>query len=553
MTSRPDADGQESVALHSSVPSPWKLAIVTIVSITFCSLPFWTGPWLGMIDYPNHLARYFVVAHYGDLPALQEFYQVEWHPIANIGLDVVVQAIHIATSLPTERISQVLVGTLSVLLIPAALSLNRALFGVWSYWPLASALLVFNYVLLYGFTNYIGGLTLAIFLAAAWASLHERSLAVLLPAFGLGAAALFFFHLYAFAIYGLFWLCHAAWSLWMRQETIRPLVIRHAATALQFLPALLVLVLFSPTSRNIGFGHIQPAMAWDKLMGLYSVFDIGVRSVTLATFLIFGAAVLAGLTSRRLVFSPVGAVVVSALTAVFLVMPFGLLGAAFADYRLPVAIVAVAIAATRWRGLPGRAAFVLSAATITLVVVRTAVMTSEWAQSNRRYAEIMQLMSAMEPGRKLLTIIATEDIGAIFLRRPPIDHASALAVIARQSFVPTLFAEPEKQPISFTPAVAPLAQILLPIAPLYSQPDSIATDPGLPGYRLAATAWLYRSPDPLSVPEITQYDYVLVFARTPLLRELPAHFERIGDAIIADLTLLAIRRNNIGTEGKGPS
>ncbi|MBL6459584.1 hypothetical protein JMJ55_30220 [Belnapia sp. T6] len=504
-----------------------------------------------MIDYPNHLARYFAVAHYGDLPALQEFYRVEWHPIANIGIDVVVQAIHNATSLPTERISQALVGTLSVLLIPAVLSLNRALFGVWSYWPLASALLVFNYVLLYGFTNYVGGLTLAIFLAAAWAALHGRSLAVLLLAFALSAAALFFFHLYAFAIYGLFWLCHAAWSLWMRQGTIKPLVIRHAVAALQFVPAVLVLVLFSPTSRNIGLDHIQPAMARDKLMGLHSVFDIGVPSVTLATFGVFGTAVLAGLASRRLVFSPLGAVVVSALTVAFLAMPFGLLGAAFADYRLPVAITAVAIAATRWRALPGRAAFVLSAAFTALVVVRVAVMTSEWAQSNRRYTAIMRLMSAMEPGRRLLTIIAAEDISTPFLRRPPIDHASALAVIARQSFVPTLFAEPEKQPISFTPAVASLAQILLPIAPLYGQPDSFATSAGPPGYRLAPTAWLYRSPDPLSLSSVAYYDYVLVFARTPLRRELPAHLERIGDATVADLTLLAVRRDNVGPEGKG--
>ena len=509
--------------------------------MALCSLPFWTGPWLGMVDYPNHLARYFVVAHSGDLPALREFYRVEWRPVANIGLDVAVQAVHAATSLPTERVSQALVGALSVSLVPAVLSLHRALFGAWSYWPLASTLLVFNHVLIYGFTNYIGGLTLAIFLAAAWAALHGRSLAVLLPAFALGAAALFLFHLYAFAIYGLFWLCHAACSLRAHRGARRPLLARHAAAALQFAPALLVLALLSPTARNIGLDRIQPATARDKAMGLYAVFDIGVPPVTLATFLVFGAAVSAGLASRRLVFSPLGAVVVSALAAAFLAMPFGLLGAAFADYRRPVAIAAVAIAATRWRGLPRRAALLLSAALAALAVVRTSTMTAEWARSNRRYAEVMRAMSAMEPGRKLLTVIAAEDIDEAFLRRPPIDHASALAVVARQSFVPTLFAEPEKQPISFAPAVASLAQALLPIAPLYGPLDPAAADAGPPGYRLAPTAWLYRSPDPLAAAEVAQYDYVLVLARTPLRRGLPAHLERIDDGTAADLTLLAVR------------
>ena len=190
------------------------LAAATLAAVLFCSLPFWTGPWLGMIDYPNHLARYFMVAHYAQFPALHEFYRVEWHFIPNIGLDLAVQAVHAATSLPTERVSQGLVGALSVSLIPAVLLLNRALFGAWSYWPLASALPVYNNALLYGFTNYIGGLTLAIFLAAAWVAFRARTLVLVLPAFALGATTLFFFHLYALAVYGLFWLCYEMYSLW---------------------------------------------------------------------------------------------------------------------------------------------------------------------------------------------------------------------------------------------------------------------------------------------------------------------------------------------------
>ena len=253
----------------------------------------------------------------------------------------------------------------------------------------------------------------------------------------------------------------------------------------------------------------------------------------------FGAVVLAGLATRKLVFSPPGAIAVAAMAAAFLVLPFGLLGSGFADYRLPVAVAAVAISASRWRALPRRAALALSAALVALVAVRVTAMTSAWAQGNRRYADIQRAMTVMEPGRKLLTVIAAEDLSVRFLRRPPLDHASAFAVVARQSFVPTLFAEPEKQPISFMPAVAPLAQILLPIAPLYGPCDARAADAVPLGHRLVPGICL---DDPLAVDAVAPYDYVMVLARTPLRRELPAHLERIDDGAAADLAIFAVRQ-----------
>jgi len=151
--------------------------------------------------------------------------------------------------------------------------------------------------------------------------------------------------------------------------------------------------------------------------------------------------------------------------------------------------------------------------------LRTAAMTLEWAHANRRYAEVMRVMSRMEPGRKLLSVIAEEDATERFRRHPPLDNAAGLAVIARQAFVPTMFAEPEKQPIAFRPAVAPLAQYIPPVVPLY--------DPARDALGAAATA---------------PFDYVLVFARTPWHREVPAHLERIDDGTAADLSLFAVRR-----------
>jgi hypothetical protein len=518
LTSRPNAAAYGSEEALDPPVSLRPIAAATVAAMLVCSLPFWTGPWLGMIDYPNHLGRYFILAHHDELPALQTFYQVRWSLIPDIGSDVVILAVHRATGLPTETVSQVLVGLFSVLLIPAVLCLNRALFGAWSCWPLASALLVFNHVLLYGFVNYIGGLTLAFFLAAAWVALHDRPVAILMPAFAVGATMLFFFHFYAFAVYGLFFLCHEAWSLWVDRSS-RSALLRRMALSLQFLPALLILTMLSPTSRNITFSRIGLSTPEAKLLGLYSIFDIGIPAISIVTFLVFGAAVLAGLLTRRLVFSPTGASAMVGMMAIFLVMPFELLGSGFADYRLPLAIAAVAIAATRWRALPKRVALILSVALVTLVALRVVAMTFEWRHDNQRYAEIIRVMSRMETGRKLLSVIAEEDVTERFLHHPPLDNVAGLAVIVRQAFVPTMFAEPEKQPIVFRPAVAPLVQYIPPIVRLYDPAE-----------------------DPLSAAATDDYDYVLVFARTPWHRDTPAHLTRIDDGTAADLLLFAVHR-----------
>jgi hypothetical protein len=100
---------------------------------------------------------------------------------------------------------------------------------------------------------------------------------------------------------------------------------------------------------------------------------------------------------------------------------------------------------------------------------------------------------------------------------PPLDNAAGLAVIVRQAFVPTMFAEPGKQPIALRPAVAPLAHDIPPVVPLYGP-----------------------ARDALSGAATAPSDYVLVFARTPWRRQVPAHLERIDDGTAADLSLFVV-------------
>src|SRR5271157_3404513 len=41
----------------------------------------------GLTDYPNHLARMYILAHIDNSDALRRFYEVRWLPIPYLGMD----------------------------------------------------------------------------------------------------------------------------------------------------------------------------------------------------------------------------------------------------------------------------------------------------------------------------------------------------------------------------------------------------------------------------------------------------------------------------------
>ncbi len=500
---------------------PPSLALATLVVMLASSVPFWTGPWLGMIDYPSHLGRYFILAHFDAYPLLARSYQVTWGALANIGGDVVVVGLRMLTGWPVEWISLVQVAVFAVGLVPAVMLLHRALFGSWSWWPLASALLVFNYVLLYGFVNYMAGVPLAIALAAAWILLRERPLALLLPLFGAGALLLFFWHLYALGLYGLMLAAYELTELARARQGRARLFARQVAGALQVLPAVLVFLFLSPTADNAAPGRFGPQSLEYKTLGVYAVLFMGVPWISLLSFATVGAVLGFGLWARRLCATPHGLAMLALLTLAFLAMPFAVLGSGYADYRMPIVIAAVGIAATRWRPLPRGAAMAITAVLLALGLLRIAAMTEEWTEANRRYPEIMQVMRLMEPGRALVTFTVREDGGERFHRRPPVDNAGSLAVFARQAFVSTMFADPGMQPIRMTPHAARLAP---------------------PGQHIPREIWLYA---PGGFAELDRrvagYDYLLLYARTPLRTALPPGFRRVDDGHVPGVALFDLR------------
>ena len=81
-------------------------------------------------DYPNHLARVYVLAHLDDSPLLAEYYEAHWEVLPNLAMDLVVTPL---LGLVQPETAGKLFGALILLsTAPAAGLLHFALFGRWS-------------------------------------------------------------------------------------------------------------------------------------------------------------------------------------------------------------------------------------------------------------------------------------------------------------------------------------------------------------------------------------------------------------------------------------
>lgn len=485
--------------------------VVVILAAVVAGAPMLATRLLPSIDYLNHAARLWVLARYDEVPALREFYVVHWAPIPNIGLDLLVTGLARWAGAPPLATLRDLTLLLTAATIPIIALLQRVLFGRPSAWSAAALLFLPNYVLLYGFLNYVAGVNLALLGVACWAGLRPRRRAAACAVSAGFAVLLFFAHLYALGLYGLMLLGLEAPEAWRRREPRRLAVL-----LLPFLPAAALLAA-SPVGSNAAAARTLASDMHHKLMGLYSVVDMGHPAVAAVTALGFGAAVAYGMATRRLRLHGRAPVLLAAFALAFLAMPFTLLGSGFADYRLPIAGVLLFLGVTRWEPVPRRFALPGAALLAAIALLRAGVFAGDCAAADHRYAAIMQALRPVAPGSRVLGAIAAEDANGAFLRHPPLDHAPTLAVIARAAFVPTLFAEPEKQPLLFAPGFVGLARQDA-FMRLYDHP---ADDPAHPLGR-AATA---------------PYDYVVLFARLPLRAPLPPQLRRVDDRRTPDVSV----------------
>ncbi len=259
----------------------WLCATGLTISL---ALPFFLVDVPPVLDYPNHLARIFILARPDD-HVLSQIYAPHWRILPNLGVDLLgagllkLTDVHIA--------GRVLLALCMFAPVIGVVIYHRAAFGRWAFWPLASGIVACNGIFLLGFMNFLLALGLAFAGASTWIALRRRgAFATAISVGAVASAATFFCHIFGVALLLLligaeelarFFRLH-----WAGQLAGREVARVAGGLAIAAAPAAL-LYFASPLSETA----VLPGnwRGWPKLLAVVSPFMMNNFDLTLLTAL----------------------------------------------------------------------------------------------------------------------------------------------------------------------------------------------------------------------------------------------------------------------------
>jgi hypothetical protein len=412
-----------------------------------------------VLDYPNHLARFVLLAVGPDDPVLGPVFAPHWTIIPNLASDAVGPLLlHL---LPVHVAGRCLLGGILLLNLAGVLALHRALFGRRSFWPLGSGLVAYNSGFLLGFLNWEIGSGLAMLFAATWVAWRERRPVTTVVGAAAASVVLFFCHLMGVMFFLVLIFSAEAHAMWRS----RTMLVRSAA----MLPALA-----GPTLLSLltALRDAPAATHWmslhDKLVQIASPFINYLFPLDMFTAVLVYGGIVLGIAAGWLVIAPRAILAVAGLAVLYAALPFDLMSASFFDTRIAIMLGFLVFAAVEPVRL-SRPRWVVAAGLVTLFTVRTAVLAQAWTEHRRDLADLRAVIAAVPPGAAVYMTNVPQEEAPAYWDAGPLSrrlsntlradyHLPALLLIERGAFWPVLFANPAQQPIRLRPAYARLAR-----------------------------------------------------------------------------------------------
>jgi hypothetical protein len=413
-------------------------------------LPVWMVPHLPLVDYPNHLARAFILAHPEDV-TLARYYAADWSPNPYWMMDsvlVVLQRFMSVDSAGRVLLSLALLALpLCVWFFVRQVNPGHDLVALWAL------LLCQNFFFLTGLINLQLGIALCFLMLGLWLRWLERiTLAGWLMLVFL-STLLYFAHLMGFAVAALV-------SNWLILRTRRVRFVLYATWAM-FLPGVLMLIASRAGSagpdivfRSLGSKPMVPLIAIES----YSA------TLDYITFAVVVAAILAARWKNpEFRWNPQWLEVCFLFYLLYWLLPFRLFSSNYAYLRLVPFWWIAGLAAARI----GRRAVVLAPIALLLFALRTADLMRNFEARQPELESFTRSFQVTTDGARVLPLVEWKG------ERKQVDlhysHFWAHGVIEKRWFTPYLFHDPGIHPLRIVHAAyAPEAREYLPT--IYRQP-----------------------------------------------------------------------------------
>ena len=414
-----------------------------------------------LLDYPNHLARLWLIEGGAKLAPVNHYYAENWHGIAtNVGIDVVAKLF--ANIIPAFVLGRILIAVALLLPPLGAVALNAALFGGWHPWQVLFLFFAFTLTFLAGFLNFQIGLGAALLCASADGKLQRKSILYGVR-FGLGCL-LMLIHPFALVFYGAL-LVGMEFGPHLPEKSLKSWLGRFLRTipagAICIAPILLLLLWTHAVPGSANSGGVlfnSPLEAIVSLDSPFFSYDIKVDALFALSIIVavFYAA------RKRPIGIHAGLLAMAGIMAIAaLFVPSVTPESAWLDVRLPIMAALAALAATRLSfGNTDRNVFVLTAISLALVILRTVWIGWNWSASVPMLESMRVVLANVPAGSAVLPMEHTPpSINLYSLPRGKFLrgafesylHYPALVVPWRHAFVPTLFAVAGAHPIRVLP------------------------------------------------------------------------------------------------------
>lgn len=414
-----------------------------------------------LTDLPGHIGRYRVML--GDEAALLDrYYAFEWRLVGNLGVDLLVAAL--APLMGLEPAVKLVVIAIPVLTTGALLWLSRELTGRVSPWALFALPLAYGYPFQFGFVNYCLGMALALGGWAFWLRLGRLNrigvrAAVFVP-FGL---VVWTCHAMGWAMLGLF-VFAGEWAVRAKDRKILRAAFDAAIASLPLAPPVLAMLAWQGGGAPADTGRFFDLVA--KLKGLGSVLRDRWIWLDLPALLVIVMAIYAGIRGQAGRFAPQAGAAAGLTALAFLLLPFTLLGSAYADLRLLPFAFAVALAGlTPREGAPVR---IIALGGLAFFIVRTLGTTVSFAFYDVDWRRELAALDALPRGARVFALVGDGcDQPWAHSRRT---HLSAFATARRGAFAND----------QWRMEGAPLLRVTLPLGYFAHDPSQISVETACP-------------------------------------------------------------------------
>ena len=440
------------------------LCLVLLAPLAVADLP-------PVLDYPNHLARLYVLAFVRDDSILARFYEPHWRIIPNLALDLTVPPL--LRIWPVHTVGRLMVAVTLILPVLGAAAYHRALSGRLSYWPFVSVLFVYNAASLRGFLNFIASVGVALLFAAVWEAWRERRPLLAIPIAAAGAVVLFFCHLTGLVFFAALIGAHDAAILIRLARRGRDAASLLRTTLIRLAAGLAVFAVPIALYAVSGLSDTTGAAEFRSLSGKAQAALFPIKNYWLPLDIATGALALMvpaiGLVRRWCVLPLQASLALVVLMALFIGLPHGYKGTFDLDTRFVIMAAALAPAALVSHTLPRRAAIAIGAGFLLLFLVRMAIVLVVWTNWAGELAAFRAVLAPIQPGDVVLTVrlprgqepsIWTSVATARRLSDGTVvdAHLPALLLIEHRAWWPFLFDNPSQQPIQTNEPYRSLAE-----------------------------------------------------------------------------------------------